>query len=142
MKKTSVMLVVLIIAIVIVAAIGIVPLAFFKSSTDLYKSNIVSGNSEYQVNLKNIASNSALSDNIKGDIVSMYNTTDEVFVTARTSYFWAIAYLVMAISVLLIAVGIYFIKNEGCKNYVGTSFIVAACMLLAFLAIIGFCLLK
>lgn len=142
MKKTSVMLVVLIIAIIIVGAVGIIPLSLFKSSSDLYVSNIGSAESQYQINLKNISGNNVLSDNIKGDIVSMYNSAEEVFVTSRVSYFLAIAYLVVAISVLLIAVGIYFIKNEACKNYVGTSFIVAACMLLAFLAIIGFFILK
>ncbi len=142
MKKTSVIIVILIIAVMIVGAVGIVPLAVFKSCTDFYKVSISNPNSEYMRDVKGIVNNEALSDSIKADVKQMYNTTSDVFSKIRISYFWVAAYLILAISVFLIAVGIYFIKTESCKNYVGTSFIVSAGMLLAFTVIIGFFLYK
>ena len=142
MKKMSVILVAMLIALIIVGVIGVVPLAIYSSANNFYNETIVDQASEYQKDLKGIASNEMLSKSLRNDVSNMYNVTDQVFLKVRVANFWMATYLVIAIVVLLIAVGVFFIKKEGCKNYVGTAFIMAACMLLAFNAIIGFFILK
>ena len=68
----------------------------------------------------------------------MSQTVTAVFEASRIADFWLAAYLIFVIAVLLIAFGIFFITHEHLNNHIGTALIVAACLLLAFTAIIGF----
>ena len=138
MKKTSVILVVLLIALIIVGAVGMVPFALFCTAIQNIGDAVVEPSSTYQISYKNLVNNTSLSDNVKAEVINMYNTTDELVNVATFGMFWIFAVLVLVISVILIVIGIYFIKNENCKNYIGTALIVAACILLAFTAILTF----
>ena len=98
--------------------------------------------SEYQTNLSQIVNNTGISDTIKNNARNMNKTVIETLDYIAAEDFKVSCYFIIVIAIMLVIFGVYFIKNENCKNYVGTALIVAACILLAFTAIIGFSVLK
>ena len=140
MKKATVILMVIVIALVIVSAIGLIPLAMYVTSVNSSLNNMAEGSS-YDVSLNNITNNIGISDVMKQNANNMNKIAKQTMEHLIKSDFKVAFYFIIVIAIMLVMFGVYFIKNENCKNYVGTALIVSACILLAFTFIIGFSIL-
>ena len=139
MKKTSVIMIIILFALVLAIAVGIIPFAMISNSINTAST---SKTDAYMSAYNDLINNTSISDGLKKDAVVMNGTMEIALLNVFKSECGIIVYLLVAISVIFILFGVYFIKNKECKNYIGTIFIVAACILLAFTAIIGFQFLR
>ncbi|MBR1884345.1 MAG: hypothetical protein IJ809_05390 [Clostridia bacterium] len=139
MKKATVIIIVILLALTIVAAIGLIPYAMSINSLK-NATNAKSG--EYELVYNNLINNNYISDSVKDDVRTMNTSFDTSINAALKSEFTIIMYLMAVISLILILVGVYVVKSPDGKNYIGTVFVVAGCILLAFVAIFGYYILK
>ena len=139
MKKTSVILIIVLFALVLVMAIGVIPYAMLTNSINLANS---SKTEAYNYAYAELVNNTSISEGLQQDAKVMDKTMGVSLHNVLKSECGIIIYLLVVISVIFILFGVYFIRNKESKNYIGTIFIVAACILLAFTAILGFQFLR
>ena len=139
MKKSSVVLFIVVFALIIAAAACILPIAMVSNSVKISKNIEID---EYNAAYREIAENNYISEDLKSDAVLMKTVANDTVRGILKSEMSVVLYLSAIIALVLILVGVYFIKNEGSKNYVGTAFIAAGCIILAVIAIFMFYVFK
>ena len=135
MKKSSIVIFIIVFALVIAAAACILPIAMVSNSFKLSKNIEID---EYNAAYREIAENNYISEDLKSDAVLMKTIANDTVRDIVKSEISVVLYLSAIIALILILVGVYMVKNESSKNYIGTALIVAGCIILAVVAIFMF----